>query len=214
MPLRCCTDLLYIGWEDTTEAILGGHSREAAWVVKLDLSFLLVIQRQSLPTSTSFSSGAVGSYFFFSTALTLFEKTGGTVLSRKRKAGKFIYYLIYFWFTAKPTWSNNKQFKKWFWNSNFLFESILRFYSSFCTYLYYYYNYMWGLFTMIIVVIAPVGFAQVSVSSCTLEGTQEGLKRENNSNHPQHSGAKCCQFTGLTMVCFHAKSHMRWINSL
>lgn len=71
---------------------------------------------------------------------------------------------------------------------------------------YYYYNYMWVLFSVTVVVIAPAGFAKVSVSSRTLQGIQEGLKRENNSNHPQHSGAKCCQFTGLTMECFQAKS--------
>lgn len=71
MPLRCCTDLLYIGCEDTGEAILGGHSREAAGVVKLDLSFLLLIRRPSLLTSTGFSPGAVCSFLLFLHAIQL-----------------------------------------------------------------------------------------------------------------------------------------------
>lgn len=39
-----------------------------------------------------------------------------------------------------------------------------------------------------------------------MKGFQRGLKRENNSNYLQHSSVKCCQFTGLTLVCFHTKS--------
>lgn len=39
-----------------------------------------------------------------------------------------------------------------------------------------------------------------------MEGFQQGLKKENNSNYLQHSSVKCCQFTGLTLVCFHTKS--------